>query len=273
MRCKLDHASFSLFCPRPWPCTNPSVNLSNIPLLPAIPCFLVIFPFHSWPYASSIVVYGKVVAFFFPLYFALQFEWKYIFIIFEEWVIRYFETIISIKYRFIDHFVIYEFEVRKILKIKIYLKKGKINLQKFWEFLHFSNLKIRFNLFLNKLLITALIIFYNVFTIFLDFSFFQLFQMLSYMMIFTSLTSIIFCIFTKWPTIYGWKKTYKRNTCTTHIFSFWIIDSKLLSKKDTQTRIYSILPSHIIIANFKLKLANSLNKSPYILSTIKYSIT
>lgn len=68
MRCKLDHASFSLFCPRPWPCTNPSVNLSNIPLLPAIPCFLVIFPFHSWPYASSIVVYGKVVAFFSALF-------------------------------------------------------------------------------------------------------------------------------------------------------------------------------------------------------------
>lgn len=192
MRCKLDHASFSLFCPRPWPCTNPSVNLSNIPLLPAIPCFLVIFPFHSWPYASSIVVYGKVVAFFSALFrIAVWMEiYIYIFIIFEQWVM--------------------------IIVEKIYLKKGKI--------LTFRASKV----------------------------------------------SIFYIFFTKWPTIYGWKENVQ-----TRYFLILNHRFKVTFKKKTikrpETRIYSTLPSHIIIANFKL--SNFLDKSPYLLSTIKYSIT
>lgn len=63
----------------------------------------------------------------------------------------------------------------------------------------------------------------------------------------------------------------KKHRNEIYIFSFQITDSKLLLQK--KTRIYSTLPSRIIIANFKLKLANSLNKSPCVLSAIKYYIT
>lgn len=52
---------------------------------------------------------------------------------------------------------------------------------------------------------------------------------------------------------------------------FKVTFKKKKTIKRPETRIYSTLPSHIIIANFKL--SNFLDKSPYLLSTIKYSIT
>lgn len=67
----------------------------------------------------------------------------------------------------------------------------------------------------------------------------------------------------------------KRKRTNEILFNFKSPIQSYFQKKKTikrpETRIYSTLPSHIIIANFKL--SNFLDKSPYLLSTIKYSIT
>lgn len=92
MRCKLDHASFSLFCPaalavyqsiceslqHPSP-SGDSVLPGNI----SFP-FVTVCKLHCCIWKSS----SFFLFLFFPLYLALQFEWKYTFIIFEEWVVR-----------------------------------------------------------------------------------------------------------------------------------------------------------------------------------------
>lgn len=64
----------------------------------------------------------------------------------------------------------------------------------------------------------------------------------------------------------------KKNIETKYIY-FLIPNHRFKVTFTKKTRIYSTLPSRIIIANFKLKLANSLNKSPCVLSAIKYYIT
>lgn len=63
------------------------------------------------------------------------------------------------------------------------------------------------------------------------------------------------------------EKKHKRN------IYFLIPNHRFKVTFTKKTRIYSTLPSRIIIANFKLKLANSLDKSPCVLSAIKYYIT
>lgn len=64
----------------------------------------------------------------------------------------------------------------------------------------------------------------------------------------------------------------KKNIETKYIY-FLIPNHRFKVTFTKKTRIYSTLPSRIIIANFKLKLANSLDKSPCVLSAIKYYIT
>lgn len=68
---------------------------------------------------------------------------------------------------------------------------------------------------------------------------------------------------------YGlWKKEKKKKRIH---YTYFHSDSKLLSK---DRKLEFTLPSRIIIANLKLKLANSLDKSPRIpVRTIKCSIT